>query len=988
MTLLHIGPAFLLLFGGLHQVTTSGSCESTILEKLNHELNSSSSPTYHVTAKDVLKTFFLRINGQYRFNATKERRCKDKQITFEQFIDRTSRHLSKRTVCGSSYFRISVAALAIFLHLDRYVCGEHNEPYQRYLDQITHPDLLRFLSFHTRHSRNRTISSNRQCLNYVRLQRMLSMIREEQQHFQHQHSKRFLSSESPTSNGIKEKQDMFFTHLSNVTSYSGNITTLNTTESPLMSTFDLYHNNTDIHCFLAHSNSHVVCFGFNSNYILTSFHCSRLRKSDLYNCVKYRRNARIKLDNETLTLVLFSKLNTENYDDLISKLNLAFPLESLPWVIKYQTYKPLRLQINQTLTIAEKLEIPDTISIQNMANDLPKVMPTAKGRHQHKESKNSTLPQTDGKAKKPNQHESHNHVTQEEARAGLLVFAVIKEYLLQPSDLPCPSDVLHQLYSYFKNPNSQYLTFNDLQKKFQNFLDGTSVSKPHQTHSHQKRSLTKDALQQLSLKESKHQNTKYDHYPSQNEQDLHTRSGHQFEHHHHYSNPIPGHGHHENPLTGHGNQQPSRAHSNLCSRLFSFEHNERNDHHGESINKINWTISYVIHVIYNYWDTTVEFIIYWDTLTSVTSIYFGGKRTTIGLQDLHEMAPALLLLLTHGNEEAVSTHSEVTYMQSYGLGTLCVVFLSLASVLGAIFIKITGTKKKAYLLSFLLSLSVGCLLGDAILHLVPSVLGKHDHDNLGKLIILIATMYAFFLIQMIVSLFHRNHDHSQIFMKESQKSQEIHVSKNEIMELENKARKNDAVLNNTPREDNPMERQESNESQKDLTIEECPSESNVSTYDKDIIPAVWMVIIGDCVHNFADGLAIGATFTQSLTEGLSTAIAVLCHEVPHELGDFAILLAAGFTVKRAIVVNLLSSITAFVGLFIGISVGAEFKIWIIAAGAGMFLYISLGTMIPELVRIFRNNPCKEMFFSLNAGYIFGVVGMLLLAIYEEGIKIT
>ena len=54
----------------------------------------------------------------------------------------------------------------------------------------------------------------------------------------------------------------------------------------------------------------------------------------------------------------------------------------------------------------------------------------------------------------------------------------------------------------------------------------------------------------------------------------------------------------------------------------------------------------------------------------------------------------------------------------------------------------------------------------------------------------------------------------------------------------------------------------------------------------DIIPVVWMVIIGDCVHNFADGLAIGATFTQSLTEGLSTALAVLCHEIPHELGKY------------------------------------------------------------------------------------------------------
>ena len=66
-----------------------------------------------------------------------------------------------------------------------------------------------------------------------------------------------------------------------------------------------------------------------------------------------------------------------------------------------------------------------------------------------------------------------------------------------------------------------------------------------------------------------------------------------------------------------------------------------------------------------------------------------------------------------------------------------------------------------------------------------------------------------------------------------------------------------------------------------------------------------MVIFGDGIHNMADGMAIGAAFGESYISGLSTSIAVLCHELPHEVGDFAMLLKAGMSVKQAIVYNLL-----------------------------------------------------------------------------------
>ena len=62
-------------------------------------------------------------------------------------------------------------------------------------------------------------------------------------------------------------------------------------------------------------------------------------------------------------------------------------------------------------------------------------------------------------------------------------------------------------------------------------------------------------------------------------------------------------------------------------------------------------------------------------------------------------------------------------------------------------------------------------------------------------------------------------------------------------------------------------------------------------------PSSLMVIVGDAVHNFADGIAVGAAFSMSLAAGFSTSVAVLCHELPHEVGDFALLLHSGMSVK-------------------------------------------------------------------------------------------
>ncbi|XP_061464164.1 zinc transporter ZIP10 [Rhineura floridana] len=163
--------------------------------------------------------------------------------------------------------------------------------------------------------------------------------------------------------------------------------------------------------------------------------------------------------------------------------------------------------------------------------------------------------------------------------------------------------------------------------------------------------------------------------------------------------------------------------------------------------------------------------------------------------------------------------------------------------------------------------------------------------------------------------------------------------------------------------------------------------------DTGIANIAWMVIMGDGIHNFSDGLAIGAAFSAGLTGGISTSIAVFCHELPHELGDFAVLLKAGMTVKQAIVYNLLSAMMAYVGMLIGTAVGQyanNITLWIFAVTAGMFLYVALVDMLPEMLHGDGDNEehgyCPVGQFILqNLGLLMGFAIMLVIALYEDKI---
>ena len=111
-------------------------------------------------------------------------------------------------------------------------------------------------------------------------------------------------------------------------------------------------------------------------------------------------------------------------------------------------------------------------------------------------------------------------------------------------------------------------------------------------------------------------------------------------------------------------------------------------------------------------------------------------------------------------------------------------------------------------------------------------------------------------------------------------------------------------------------------------------------------------ILGDAIHNFIDGIVIGASYLVSPPLGLSTTIAVLLHEIPQESGDFGILIHSGLTVRNAVLLNLASASVAILGTVLSLLAGSVAQETVttslVPLTAGGFVYLAAADLIPEL----------------------------------------
>ncbi len=112
-----------------------------------------------------------------------------------------------------------------------------------------------------------------------------------------------------------------------------------------------------------------------------------------------------------------------------------------------------------------------------------------------------------------------------------------------------------------------------------------------------------------------------------------------------------------------------------------------------------------------------------------------------------------------------------------------------------------------------------------------------------------------------------------------------------------------------------------------------------------------LIVVGDTVHNFVDGILIAAAFLQSPELGLVTAVAIVAHEIPQEVGDFLVLLNSGYSKAKAFAMNLLSSAGTLVGGVVGYFTLAGFENWeptLLGVVAASMLYVAVADLIPGL----------------------------------------
>ena len=140
----------------------------------------------------------------------------------------------------------------------------------------------------------------------------------------------------------------------------------------------------------------------------------------------------------------------------------------------------------------------------------------------------------------------------------------------------------------------------------------------------------------------------------------------------------------------------------------------------------------------------------------------------------------------------------------------------------------------------------------------------------------------------------------------------------------------------------------------------------------------WSVILGDSIHNFCDGIIIAAAFLADTRLGIVTSLAIIAHEIPQEVGDYIVLLNAGFSRARALAFNALSGLAAVAGGVIGYFVVGPWQSYfpyLLVVAASSFIYVAVADLIPQLQHRLTLRETAAQLFWLGIGLAIVIVAI-------------
>ena len=355
-------------------------------------------------------------------------------------------------------------------------------------------------------------------------------------------------------------------------------------------------------------------------------------------------------------------------------------------------------------------------------------------------------------------------------------------------------------------------------------------------------------------------------------------------------------------------------------------------------------------------------------------------------------------------DKPIETSNTYTQEQSWIWGSLAALLISLLGFFIPLLLvpvfkskKITAHSIESIVI-ILIAFAAGALFGDAVIHIIPDVFGtKTDNEessfssSIASLIICCGI--TFFILLDKIFLFcgissQHNHNHSSPPIdyvveeencicpnrecEEPIQCQELELEENlQTVPIESKEKFNSLG------DDSKSKRSTINET-KEATQESSLCSKWINSFrGKD--NNGYMILFASLIHNVIDGLAIGAAFaSRDKNFAFSTFIAILAHEIPHELGDISILIHSKFGICQALFCNTMINFASLIGALIGLEIGninETANKYIMSFVAGNFFYISCVNMMPSI----SNNKNKStsilqiLMFALGLGVMFGVL---------------